>query len=201
MVDHRQLAQKAFESAEESFRRSDTDGFLSQWASNLSGQMHQKQAEIDEAGGVRLFPGLFDEQGRRVKAKLVEVVDRYRGFGRAKKEVWLVLDANDKALAWVPRQSSVRYRNGKLEHGVKPSPRSKMAALQLHEAEELAPAKAVIDGSGHGLSGNAWVAVKRLDKGYPEGSVIYGAAASEARCPDCGEAGHGRGWMECQYPR
>ena len=23
----------------------------------------------------------------------------------------------------------------------------------------------------------------------------------ERVCPDCGEPGHGKGWMECQYPQ
>lgn len=180
-AEHREAAAKAEQSAADSFERSDTDGFLSQWASGLSAQKHRLAAEIAENGGKDEFPGLFDAAGRRVKAKIVKVVDQYRGFGRERKELWLVLDANDKAMHWVPRQSSRRWvqdeglGNGHMEEGIAPSKRSKMYGLGLHEGMEEAPAEAFIDGVGHGLSGRAWASVKRTDKGYPADAVVMGS--------------------------
>jgi hypothetical protein len=178
---HRAEAARAAQSAADSFERSDTDGFLSQWASDLSARKHLLAAEIAEAGGQHEFPGLFDAAGRRVKAKIVKVIDQYRGFGKQRKEIWLVLDANDKAMHWVPRQSSRRWvqdeglYNGHPEEGVAPSKRSKMFGLGLHEGIEMAAAEAFIDGEGHGLSGRAWVSVKRKDRGYPADAVVFGS--------------------------
>lgn len=174
-AEHRQAATAAYERAEESFQRCDTDGFLSQWASGITGDLHRAQATIIENGGKDTFAGLYDAQGRRVKAKTVEVEDRYRGYGT--KSLWLVLDANDRALAWVPRQYARRVdpKTGEIIEDAKPNPRSKMAQLGLHEAYEEAPAVAYIAGSGRGLSGaaTARVATKRTDGGYPADAVIY----------------------------
>jgi hypothetical protein len=156
--EHRQAAARAEQSAADSWERSDSDGFLSQWAEGLSAQKHRLAAEIAENGGKWHFKGLFDAQDRRVKARLVYVVDQYRGFGREKKAVWCLQDAQGKAIAWV--------------NAHKDGPRSKMAQMGLHEALEEAPAKAVLEGSGYGLSGRAWVAAKRLDRGFPEGAVV-----------------------------
>lgn len=175
-AEHRAKAEQAYDRAEESWQRSDTDGFLSQWASGITGDLHRAQADLLDNGGKDTFAGLFDAQGRRVKAKTVEVEDRYRGYGT--KSLWLVLDGNDNAIVWIPRQYARRFdpkTNTVTEDG-KPNPRSKMAKLGLHEAYEEAPAVAYIAGSGRGLAGaaTARVATKRTDKGYPADSIIYG---------------------------
>lgn len=60
-----------------------------------------------------------------------------------KRDVWCVLDANGRAIAWVNA-----HQDGA---------RSKMVKMGLHEDWEDAPAKAAYDGVGHGLSGQAWV--------------------------------------------
>lgn len=75
-------AQENFSRARESFERCDTDGFLSQWANNLSGWLKETQADIEDAGGVAEFFDLFEEEtGRRVNAIVVD-----GKFGR----VWLL---------------------------------------------------------------------------------------------------------------
>lgn len=151
----RDEAQRELQAREESWQRSDTDGFLSQWAHGLTAQLKLREAEIVEAGGVAEFPSLLDAAtGERVRAKLVYVADRY-AYGR-KVAKWIVLDASDNATHWVPA-----YKTGK---------QSKLAKLGLVEGRETAPAKAFMDGEGHGLSGTAWVAVKRTDDGYPKGT-------------------------------
>jgi hypothetical protein len=151
----RQEAADAYRQREESFQRSDTDGFLSQWASGLTGQLKHTQADLLDAGGVSDFPGLFDrESGERVKAKIVQV-SNYFGDGMVSK--WIVLDKDDKAVEWLPA-----YKGE--------SKRSKLWQQGYEERPETAPAKAKIAGSGRGLSGNAWVTVYRTDGGYPQGA-------------------------------
>lgn len=148
--------------AEASFQRCDTDGFLSQWASGLTAREKRLQADIVEAGGKAEFTGLFDrETGDRVKAKIVHVTG-YGGYGKVAK--WLVLGANDEALAWV-----AAYKTGK---------RSKLYQMGFEERREMAAAKADIGGSGKGLSGAAscFVYARRLDGGYPADAVVWKGA-------------------------
>lgn len=166
------------EAAAASFERCDTDGFLSQWADGINARLLRHEAEIQENGGKATFPGLFDAQGRRIRARLM-TVQSFRGYGT--DQVWGVLDASGRRVQlWIPRQSSVRIvdePDGKWhrEHGVAPSPRSKMAKLGLHEEEELAPAKAEIAASGRGLAGaaSAHVVSRRTDGGFPEDAVLF----------------------------
>lgn len=161
----RQQANEADRRAEESFERSDTDGFLSQWASGITARQLRAQAEIEENGGVAEFPGLFEQEtGRRIKAKLVLVDDRFRGYG--KKQIWLVLDEDDQAVHWINRTTTPM--------GDFPSARSKMGQLGLFEDWELGEARAEIFASGTGLSGaaSAQVIKRRTDQGYPNGAKV-----------------------------
>lgn len=152
---HRAAADAAEQRREESWQRSDTDGFLSQWASGLTAQLHRRQAEILDNGGVAEFRGLFDAAtGERVKAKVVYVANP-RGYG-SKIAKWIVLDERDQAIEWIPA-----YKQG---------PRTKLAQRGYVEQIETAPAVAEITGSGTGLSGNAWVTTRRTDGGYPAGA-------------------------------
>jgi len=43
---HREKVAECHQWAEESFERSDTDGFLSQWASGITARLHEVRAEI-----------------------------------------------------------------------------------------------------------------------------------------------------------
>ena len=55
----------------DSFERSDTDGFMSQWASNVMAQVNEIKAEIVENGNMGIFRGLYDGN-RRVMAKVID---------------------------------------------------------------------------------------------------------------------------------
>lgn len=146
---------------QESWERSDTDGFLSQWASGLNAQLAREKADLLDAGGISTFPALYDrETGKRVKAKIVQVADRYSYVEGAKKPLWLVLDSADEAVYWLPA-----YKGD--------SKRSKLYKLGFEERDEEAPAAAKMDGRGRGLSGTAWVTTYRTDGGYPEGAVPF----------------------------
>jgi hypothetical protein len=146
--------------AQESWERSDTDGFLSQWASGINAQLKRRQAEIVEADGIQTFPGLYDRAtGQRVRAKIVYVA-AYGAYNGEKVPKWLVLDSADNAVHWLPA-----YKGD--------SKRTKLYKLGFEERDEEAPAVAFIDGRGRGLSGTAWVAVKRTDGGYPADAVPF----------------------------
>ncbi len=139
---------------QESFDRCDTDGFLSQWATGLEADLLRRQAEIVENGGKASFPALFDLSGRRVRAKLIKTHPPFAPW--TTQETWALCDSSGKFIKFIaafPVKASTMERKG------------------YREGTELAKAAAKIVGSGYGLSGNAWVATVRLDKGYPEDSI------------------------------
>lgn len=149
--EHRRLAREADYEAYESFERSDTDGFLSQWALGLSAQKHRLAADIAEDGGRAEFPALFDLEGNLVPAKLVRTQ-----YGTS----WAVLadedDPHGEVAKWVGRSRTK-------------SPERKIKAMEKNgyrEGTVRARAKADIVGTGHGLSGTAWVTTVRVDGGF-----------------------------------
>lgn len=58
----------------ESWDRSDTDGFLSQWASGLSASLARAKANLIEQGNVAEFSALFDLEG--------QVISTHSGWGQ-----------------------------------------------------------------------------------------------------------------------
>jgi len=78
--------------AADSFERCDTDGFLSQWASGLTGQQKRLEASLIENGGTTDIIGPVTVDGEPVRFRTVDT-----RYGRK----WLVLDDNDDAVAWL----------------------------------------------------------------------------------------------------
>lgn len=161
-LEHRELAQKADERVAESIERSDTDGFLSQWANGLTAQKHRLLADIAEAGGKVEFLGLYEQEtGRRLNAKLT-----HGKYGR----VWLLSDSETARYGrrFIPKDSRIDgealdYQDGKV--GAKAGRTSTIQTkLGLVQKWEQGRATAIITGSGTGLSGNAWVEVLRIDE-------------------------------------
>ena len=148
-------------SAQESFERCDTDGFVTQWASSLTARMKRMEADLLDDGGTARFRGLFNEDGQRVKAKRVTGSDY---FGNPETK-WIVLDEDDSVLHWVNIPKTPET----------PSARSKMGKLGLHEEWEQAKAKVEMKGSGTGLSGLATChpGFTRIDGGFPEGAIVW----------------------------
>lgn len=152
-AEHTAAAQAHRDEAAASYDRCGSDGFVSQWANDLSAREHMLAAEIAENGGRAAFPALFDLDGNLVAAKLVQVDDRYRG-GKVSK--WVVLaddDPQSRATAWItafPVRKSTMVRKGYTEGYV------------------LAPAKATLGGGGKGLAGAASVRAiaVRMDGGF-----------------------------------
>jgi len=61
----RNKAREADARKEESFQRSDTDGFLSQWASGVTAQKYRKEAELADQGNQDVFRVLFPSHDRK----------------------------------------------------------------------------------------------------------------------------------------
>ena len=153
-AEYRAEAARHEQDAIDSFDRCDTDGFLSQWASGICAQKARLAAQIAENGGMAEFPALFDLEGRRVPAKLIQVADRFR-YGQ--RSVWALIDPVNP--------------EGRFLGFVNPSTGGKRSIANLRdkgyvEGYEMAPARADIVGTGHGLSGSAWAATVRTDRGW-----------------------------------
>jgi len=145
----------AYKRKEESWERSDTDGFLSQWASGLTGQLEKTREGIARAGGVADFKGLYDGD-RRLRAKQVTFADRHAGYGT--KTMWLLDEPETEKYGrkWIPIGDRSRVQK----------------SLSLVERWELAPAWAKMDGRGTGLSGSAWVATYRRGDEWGQDSQL-----------------------------
>ncbi len=180
-------AAECYTRAAESFERCDTDGFLSQWANGLTGRLCDRQAEIAANGGMAEFWGLYDLDGNRLAAKMIDgrygtcwaicdakgkFTGKFIGFCEAAGELFahdggtfVYLDDNGQpdevARAKARKHLEARVKRWEAKYGVS-------------QRREMAPAYAKIDGKGTGLSGSAWVGTFRKDGGYPAGSKVVG---------------------------
>lgn len=128
-------AHAAILSAQQSFERCDTDGYLTQWASSLSADLALAKAELLREGKTALFTGLYEGE-RRVAARKV-----FTTYGTR----WLLADdeAERFGCTFLPvGKNSRKQRN-----------------LGLREALERRPAWAKLTSDGTGLGGNVWVDV------------------------------------------
>lgn len=82
-------AQEAEDAREESFRRCDSDGFLSQYASNISAHVWREKASIIENQGFARFVVLVDSEGTIVAD---------RSFSNQYGTSWIVFDEHQDRL-------------------------------------------------------------------------------------------------------
>lgn len=68
----RQMAADSHRRSIDSFERSDTDGFMTQYAADLYASKYHRCAEIAEAGGTMVTTALFDLDGNPVPARRVD---------------------------------------------------------------------------------------------------------------------------------
>ena len=131
--------------AHDSFERCDTDGFLSQWASGLSAAKKEMEANLIEQGGVADQYGLFDLDGNRVRAKLIQ-----GQYGLC----WAFCDQADNFtgtfVSAFPKRASTMERKG------------------YREDWETVAVKVEIKGANAVVCHPQYV---RLDKGYPEDAI------------------------------
>lgn len=164
-TDLRAAADQHERDAIDSFDRCDTDGFVSQWASGIMAQVDRLQADIVENGGVATFPALYVvDTDERVPAKLID-----GKFGRC----WAIVDEagrfTGEFVSAFPKRESTMARKG------------------YREGSEVAPAKAAVHGSGHGLSGSAWAAVERTDDGTGRDERVVPVTMAEEAAADAEE--------------
>ena len=148
----REMARASRRESIASFERSDTDGFLSQWASDIMSSVLYLEADIVENGGMAKFLALFDLDGNFVPAR--EIQTRYGTR-------WMVLDSDGKStgefLPYLPARRDTLAKRGFVEGFV------------------LRPAYAGTAGSGRGLSGACSVhavAIPETKPHEPPASVV-----------------------------
>lgn len=99
--------------AADSFARCDTDGFLSQWASDRMASLRRLEARLLRQGGYAEHAALFDLDGNLVPAKLIGT-----RYGMA----WMLLDEDGrktgKFVSAFPKRASTMERKGYREGSV-----------------------------------------------------------------------------------
>jgi hypothetical protein len=139
----------------ESFERSDTDGFLSQWAGGLTASKWRLKAGIIQNGGYAEFTVLVDSGGTVVSD---------RTFTNQYGTSWIVMDEHQGRVGrkFIPHDGShietnergyTFYEDG--EEGYKPSRSRVQKRLGLRQERRQAQAWVCVTGSGKGLSGAA----------------------------------------------
>jgi hypothetical protein len=133
-TEFRAQAQAARQSAADSWERSDTDGFVSQWASGLTAREYDLKADLAERGDVDAFyDSVMDADGNVAPARVVET--RY-GSKVAIFASWEDADTYGAPVkAWASPTDRALRKYG------------------LRMAWRTAPAKVVYTGSGKGLAG------------------------------------------------
>jgi hypothetical protein len=71
-AEWREMATKARQQSADSFQRCDTDGFLSQWASDQMATRYDRLADIAANGGKSDFQALTDLEGNLMDARYIE---------------------------------------------------------------------------------------------------------------------------------
>ena len=137
---------KHAQDAADSFERSDTDGFVSQWASGLNGDKAERNAELLRDGRHAQFRVLFDTVLDRVVSTTVcTFANTFAGFGTVSK--WRVDD--EECLQRVGRKFMPTGSNSRVQ---------KQAGLE--ERLHWFPAVAILEGGGgRGMSGASSVCV------------------------------------------
>lgn len=138
-ADLRAQAAERDRAAAESFERSDTDGFLSQWASGLTAQKLRAEADLVEAGGLVTAEALFDLAGNVASTHL-----HYGQYGPA----WVLDDEHTDANGGRRFVNESRARSGAKRHAA-------MLAKGYTVGLVSVRGYVTIAGSGTGLSGAA----------------------------------------------
>lgn len=138
---HTKKGRKHHDDREESFQRCDTDGFVSQWASGLTGSLEERRAELASHDHNNVFRVLVDaETGKLASTKCLKVFNKFAGYGTVDR--WVVTKPKGERDVWL-----TDYKRP--ENFIKKGYRLAWATAKAY---------ARLDGEGTGLSGHAWVA-------------------------------------------
>ena len=154
-ADCRAEAQKCRTRSAESFERCQEDGFLSQKGLDVSAQVYEIQADLIDAGGVLIFPALFDLDGNQVPA--IRELNQYDNWS------WRILDPDApntrRTLGWFPQSNA--WKPG--------AARSNDAKRGYYVGRATAPAEA----STGGNRTTFWATVVKIDEHrYTPGEII-----------------------------
>lgn len=159
--EYRAKARSYDQEAWDSFERSDTDGFLSQWASGITARECLMKADLAEQGWMAKFPALFDLDGNIVPAVFVA-----GNYGMS----WRLLDPTCWEQCW--ERTIGWFTPSRAENDARRVANN--AKKGYYVGTVKAPADAKIMGSGRGLAGAAscYVGIYRTDRGYSPDVVI-----------------------------
>lgn len=144
-------AAAAEQRAADSWERSDTDGFVTQWASDLTASEKRAQADILDNGGTAWFAALVDaDTGEWVPSKLIY------GFDGT---CWAILGPDGRFtgefVTAFPKREATMLRKG------------------YREAQGRWPANARLTGTGTGLTIDVWVQTyKTCDDLTPPSEIV-----------------------------
>lgn len=141
-----------------SIDNSDTDGFVSQWASGISAREDALAAEIADKGGRHCYQAMFDLDGNLIAAKEIKTRYGYR---------WGILaddDPRGEITQWVSESQARDPQRA----------RKANAAKGFYIGRVMATATAALSGSGTGLSGAMSVApyARRTDGGFSRDVIV-----------------------------
>lgn len=154
----REAAAACARRSQESWERSDTDGFLSQWASDSTNRLNLVKAELADSNGLSEFPALFDLDGNLVAAKLLDT-----RYGSA----WALLDSDDpdsRIVGWVNRSKAAKAKTRA----------ANLAKKGYTEGTVVAPAGAKLTGT---TTLSVWV--YRKDGGFSRDAEVVSATGHD----------------------
>jgi hypothetical protein len=152
-AQYRAAAQKSRERVQQSWKRSDTDGFMSQWVGDLTARMYELQAKILEEGGTAEFPALFDLKGNLIAAKLVSTYDKYSHTHVSKWAILASDDPNSEVIMWIKLSEAQDDERRIVNNAYK----------GYYEGVVIAPAAADMIGAS---KTNVSITIKRTDGGF-----------------------------------
>jgi hypothetical protein len=139
----REMARGCYKSADESFERCDTDGFLSQWASGQMASIYEACAVLAENGGMWELDQLQDLAGNDVNARIIRTQYGVK---------WGVIDPEtDQVIEWLP------YR---------PARESTLAKKGYKETKKVMPAIV----QTYGISGSYQIGVRYVARWNKKGA-------------------------------
>ncbi|MFE0101137.1 hypothetical protein [Streptomyces sp. NPDC059009] len=156
--------------AQESYERSDTDGFVSQWAHGVMAAEREVQAEVDENGGVWDFRAIFTAADlKRADGAVIPAgtpIPAVREQGKW-GFTWIVFNAEARALLGSKYLNESTSRNPDRE-------RAANAKKGFYLGTVRVPAEADTIGGGRGLAGATSVTVVpvRVDGGFSADAEI-----------------------------
>lgn len=142
--------------AMDSFERSDTDGFLTQWASGMMSRLEYAKYEIAENDGKWEFPALFDLDGNLVPAKHIKTP-----YGMA----WGILESDDVDAPFIGFFNPSQAQN---EARARANNAKKGYYVGRVKADAYADLYAPAGARGMGGAMDTQVIVLRADKGWSE---------------------------------